>query len=427
MKPVYFQTPTITLLLIIAFLTSQLKAQSKKDYLKNNRFDLNDNSFNFPQTDFKIIGFGAFHGSVKTENVELQLIKSLTKKGAIKYYLPETDFSIAYYFDKFLKNGDTLLLKDLVKHYGTIVPQERTVEVYKKWKKLKTLNDKLSDSDKLKVIGIDNIVSYKYTAKHILDLFNRKKTKLKPVEEVRKMVDLDTTSYAANPSSFAYKTLKKLVADYDINTEKYHKHLKAIDDFKHIINNLKFSFDDSKHREPIITENYLHLSSKYDFKSKPQFLRMGFFHIEKSREGKKAYPPFFTRLIENNTYTKEDIITVMGYLTNSEVIWEEIYDNSGNYKSYTIEVAGYGIGDYDKEYFRGIQNLKDSKISDMTLFRLNKKETPYSNKEPDLIEVIMSDKKSTGENLKNMSTTDFIDYAVLISDSKASTPIYEMD
>lgn len=113
------------------------------------------------------------------------------------------------------------------------------------------------------------------------------------------------------------------------------------------------------------------------------------------------------------------------YFTDSKVVWDELYDHQGNYTGYTVE-EGFGIGDYDKEYFRGIQNLKDAKLSDRTLFRLNIMNSPYLIKEPDLIEVIMEDKKSNGDAVKGMSTFDFLDYAILISNSKESIPIFEM-
>ena len=77
-------------------------------------------------------------------------------------------------------------------------------------------------------------------------------------------------------------------------------------------------------------------------------------------------------------------------------------------------------------YFLGIQNLKNTTLSDQTLFRLNQPHTPYNEKQPDLIEIVMKDEKSNGEAVKGMATTDFLDYAILISNSKASTPIYEI-
>ncbi|WP_271856031.1 hypothetical protein [Patiriisocius marinus] len=416
----------VALLLSVLF---QSCSKSKREYLMKNRFDLNTSTLVFPENDFNIIGFGAYHGSVKTEEAELALITALTKNNAIDYYLPETDFSIAHYFNQFLKTGDTILLKDLVTVAGTRVEQERTIEIYEKWKKLKEVNDKLAIENKLEVIGIDIQVNYKYVSRHILELVNAPENTLKPLEEIRQMVKIDTTSYAFGDLSYAHNILKSFVNHVETNTEIYKNYVENIPAFNHIISNLKISFEYSKQyrdRDRVMYDNYLALDKIYHFKEKPQFLRMGFSHIEKSREGINGYPHFFARLIENEFYKNEKVLSIIGYFMDSEVVWDELYDEQGNYTGYTIK-GGFGIGDYEKEYFRGIQNLKDAKISDKTLFRLNNKNSPYSINEPDLIEVIMQDNPSNSEAVKGMSTLQFIDYALLISDSKASTPIFEMD
>ena len=97
------QTMKTLFIMLFAFLTLQSYSQSKTKYLENNRSDLTSSEFDFPQKDFKIIGFGAYHGSAKTEQTEHALLKSLTKDGTIKYYMPETDFSIGHYFNQYLK------------------------------------------------------------------------------------------------------------------------------------------------------------------------------------------------------------------------------------------------------------------------------------------------------------------------------------
>ena len=405
----------------------QCYSQSKTEYLENNRYDLNDGNFDFPQKDFSILGFGAYHGSAKTEDVEIALLKSLTKSSTVKYYLPETDFSTAYYFNEFLEKGDTLLLRDLVTYYGISVNQERTIQVYQKWKQLKEINDRLPDSAKLRVIGVDIINNLKYVSMHISELVSNSGDKLAAVSEIRNMIKTDTATYNGKNSAYASTRLKNLVTDYEHSKNLYRDHITNIAEFEHIIRNLKIVFGLlEEEREQLLYHNYINLDSIYDFKHHPQFIRIGFFHLEKSREGKKGYPSFFTRLLENHIYGKEEVISVIGYLTNSRVIWDELYDDNGNYTGYTVE-EGMGIGDYEKEYFRGIQNLKDAKISDKTLFRLNKNDSPYTNPEPDLIEVIMPGKESNGEHVKGMATTDFLDYAVLISDSPESIPIFEME
>lgn len=412
------------LLLLLSLSVFHSFGQSKIEYLVNNRFDLNSEDFDFPQKEFKILGFGAYHGSAKTEKAEYFLLNSLTKNGTVKYYLPETDFSIGHYFNKYLKTGDTLLLKDLVYHYGIRVPQERSVETYKKWINLKGLNDALPEGEKLTVVGIDMIVDYKYTSKHLLELIDYKSFKEESLQQVVNMVETDTTDFSPYYDSFSKNILKNFVSEYENDPSKFENRIKDNFTFNYIIDNLKTSFDDESHRVNIIFSNYKHLASFYNFEENPQFLRFGFGHLEKDREGNSI--SLFTLLIENKIYKSDEVLSVIGYLTESRVLWDSNYDDNGNYSSFTTE-GGFGIGDYEKEYFRGIENLKKTKISDLILFRLNNIDTPYNDGNPDLIEVIMTDEESNGELVKGKSTVDFLDYAILISNSEANTPIEEME
>ena len=414
-------------ILLFTVLSLSTYSQNKLEYLKTNRFDLTKAEFKFPEKKFKLIGFGAYHGSQKTETTEINLIKSLTKEGTIKYYLPETDFCIAYYFNNYLKTGDTILLKQLVEHYGSRVPQDKSISTYNKWKKLKILNDKLSDKNKLVVLGVDLLVSYKYTAKHLLELINKKEHSRTSVKNIAKMIENDTVDFFPYSATYSKEVLKKFVKDYESHKGEFENYISDKFAFSHIIKNLNetfVNFDNSTKRERLMFENYVALSSHYNFDKKPQFARFGFFHLEKQREGKN--PSFFVQLIESGTIQRDKIITVIGYLTESRVLWGRVLDDDGNYKDYNTE-GGYGIGDYEKEYFLGIDKLKKNKISDITLFRLNKKNTPYSDGIPDLMEIVMKDEKSNGELVKGKSTTEYLDYAVLISNSKASIPIEEMD
>jgi hypothetical protein len=411
--------------LFALIVTLQACTPPKISYLENNRHNLNAEDFQFPQQNFNILGFGGYHGSAKTEEVELQLLKTLSNSGTINYYLPETDFSIAYYFNKYLKTGDSILLKDLIIHSGIRVQQEQTIELYEKWKQIKKLNEQLPESHQIEVVGIDYQISYKYVSKHVLELLDSVALSFPPIDSIKNMVETDTTSFALGDLSYAHHVMQNFVTHYERNKAEYKAHIYDLFAFQHIIHNLKSTFSNKVEREQVMYDNYLALSKAYDFTNKPQFLRMGFSHIEKSREGEDGYPYFFTRLIENNIYTKEKVLSAICYFTNSEVVWDQLYDEQGNYTSFTIE-GGYGIGDYEDEYFLGIQNLKDTKLSDKTLFRLNAADSPYLAKEPDLIEIVMTDHESNGAAVKGMSTLDFIDYAILISDSKASTPIFEM-
>ena len=414
-----------SLLLTLSLLSFQLISQTKEAYLLANRQDLRQSNFQFPQQDFKILGFGVYHGSSKSEHAELSLLNDLISQGSIKYYLPETDYSTAYYFNKYLQNGDTLLLKDLMIAYGDRVPQDGSIEGYKKWQALKQINDRVEQSKKIEVIGIDEIGCYKYTIKQLLTL-------IKPSLKNHKMVKLlktpmkDHYAYSAYYDSPSRLMLKKVIELFETNQSQITPHLKDVATFKHLINNIKRTYVKGNSREATIFLNYKELLPRYNFDSNAQFARFGFFHLEKSREGEKGYPSFFTRLIENGIYKKNEVISIIGYLTKSKVLWERKYSKDDVYKGYTTR-GGYGIGDYWLERFKGIKQLKKRKLSDMTLYRLNLPDSPYWSKEPDLMEIVMLLRKSNKDRVKGMSTLDFIDYSILITNSKANHPIQELN
>lgn len=412
----------INILVILIALVQATFAQSKKTYLKHNRLDLLSSNFEFPQNDFKIIGFGAYHGSQETETAENSLLEKLIQNKKIKYYLPETDFGIAYYFNQYLKTGDTIELKDLVKHYGVRVPQERTVETYNKWKKIKTINDSQIPNEKIEVVGIDLIVTYKYTSKLLVELFQNAQGNYESFDKIVDMLNIDTTDYSPDYDSYSKGLLTTFLADYENNKSYFQTISKSQQITNHLIENIYLTLK-KRTREKTIFDNYLLLSQWYDFNANPQFVRMGLFHIEKDRENNN--PSFFTRLIENNIYKKEDVISIAGFLTKSTVLWDVKYDAEMNYLGHTTEGV-YGIGDYWKEYFKGINKLKNNKLSNLTLFRLNNEASPYKNKQTDLIEIKLFLKRSNKKALKGKTTTDFFDYALLISHSAANKPIEEL-
>lgn len=219
------------------------------------------------------------------------------------------------------------------------MPQEKTIETYNKWKHIKKINDNQLTKDKIEVVGIDLIVTYKYTSKLLIELFQIEKGKYKSYDNLVEMVKIDTTDYSPNYDSYSKNILKNFITDYENDKTYFHSitNNKIITD--NLIENIKLTLK-NQDREKIIFENYLHLSQLYNFNSSPQFVRMGFFHIEKDRENN--YPSFFTRLIENNIYKKEQIISIIGFLTKSRVLWDLKYNDKKEYISYTTK-GGYGI------------------------------------------------------------------------------------
>jgi hypothetical protein len=409
----------LNLTIIIVLLSQLVLGQNKIDYLNQNRVDLRIETPNITETDFNIIGFGALHGSSKPYEAELILVTSLLEKDILDYYIIEANFSQAFFVQKYLETGDEKLLNELTYAFQTMVSQEGTIQTYNHWKNVREIIKKYPDKS-IKVIGCDVVNEYKFPIKHILQLSkdDGNWTQRQVLEKAISQEDLNSTIWNKDLN----EKVKSFVQDYLSNKEKYSAQINDIWTFNHIIQAINYNFQERREREKIIFDNYLELKSKYDLANKKQFAKYGFGHIKKFREG--DYPSFFTRLIENEVYKRENVITIIGYLTKSKVLWDKKYDKEGNYKAYTTK-AGYGIADYWKEYFKGIKNLKKTKLSDLTMFKLNQKNSPYL-LGTDLVEIKMFLKDHNTTKLKGKNTLQFIDYAILIGGSEEQIPIEEM-
>lgn len=407
-------------------------AQTKIKYLSKNKFDLYSPDFHFPQRDFKIIGFGATHGSSKTEEAEIILLKSVIQNCKIKYYIPETDFSTAHFFNEYLTSGDTILLKDLVYHYGYIPSQERSIETYNKWKQLKLINDKLREQDKIQIIGLDVIASYKYTVKHLLELMNIQHINLKSAGLLTEIIKTDTVDYLSYHKSYLKSVLQGFVSEYELNKSQIDPLISNHFLFSHILNSVKMTLDINsagrfwnQDRDKIFFDNYMNLFNYFQMNSNPQFCRYGFGHLPKSR----MYPQsasFLAQLIENKIYSKNEVIAVIGFLKNSEVL-NVNYSKNGSYLNYTATADSL---DWDGKFvhFKAIENLVQNRLSDLTLYRLNEPDSPYSADKVDFIQMLSSSKppEPDDKNFIGKVSTDFLDYALLISNSASNIPIEEL-
>lgn len=379
-------------------------------YLKSNRQDLTQNS-SMKFDGAKMIGFGAFHGSSKTEETEIIIIKELSENHNLKYYLPETDFSTANYFQKYIETGDEQLLKELVIEYAAMIPQEKSVEVFEKWKAIQPLLLK----NNIRVVGVDKITSYKFTVKQLLSI-----TKQNDNWSYRDSLKIQLENVNTVWSLFDNQSMKVLMQRFVEDYEKHEADFSRLvtDDFSfnHIIKNLKHTYQTNA-REPFIYDNYLILNKKYALNASLQFSRFGIFHIMKNRINN--IPTFFSMLIENGVYPPSELITIQGFLTKSSVMWSEFDKNRK--RSYTTK-KGFGIGDYWLEYFYKIKDLKKNKLSDITLFKLNGMNSPYTKKnEFRLVKIKTLLGNSGWHPTEGKSTLDYIDYAILISNSEANT------
>ncbi|TKG91950.1 hypothetical protein EYV94_20270 [Puteibacter caeruleilacunae] len=387
---------------------------NKNDFLRDNCQDLRQ-GVSIEVNAAKVIGFGALHGSAVTEDVEICLLEDLVKNQDLKYYFPETDYSTARYFQKYIQHGDEELLKDLVEYYGIRVPQEKSVEVYEKWKKIRWL----FKANQVQVIGTDKIVSYKYASLDLIQLV-KEESDCQYVDSLKVLIGDESTNWAAYGDSEVRDVFERMIKDYESYPNKYLQSISDCESFKHIISNIKLTFIKSS-REETIYRNYKKLNKRYRFGQDLQFFRLGVFHIMKSRIN--DFPSFFTRLTEHQDYSPNEIISIQGFLSSSKVLWDVIYNKSGEYAGYTTK-RGFGTSDYWLEHYKGIGRLKSHKIADVTIFNLKGENSPFNHAGVlDFVKI----KKLPHNNYwipdEKKSTLDYIDFAILITHSSASRPL----
>lgn len=120
-----------------------------------------------------------------------------------------------------------------------------------------------------------------------------------------------------------------------------------------------------------------------------------------------------------------EVLSIQGYLTNRSVLWNKM-DKNGN-QIYTTK-KGFGIGDYWLEYFYKIKDLKKNRLSDITLFYLNRENSPYAETDEfKLVKIKTLLGKSHWYPTKGKNTLDYIDYAILISNSDANRSIEDLE
>lgn len=393
--------------------------KSYDSYLQKNRQDLRLNNNIKLEKETRIIGYGAIHGSSKTEDAEIFLLKYLVNNN-LKFYFPETDLATALYFQKYIDSGDEKLLRELIISYGERVPQEKSIEFFKKWKKLYTL---FKNTD-IKIYGIDKVASYKFSVKFIVKKLENVVDE-KNIKPLKKLLEDHTTNWSA-----FYKTKTRTIIEKflnkNLNHVKQNQHkIKEYSILNHVIENIKLTFEDND-REQIMYNNYYSLQKKIDLFNNLQFFRLGIFHIMKDRINNNS--TFFSKLIRYSNYTKKEIVTIQAFLNKSRVLWEVILNKKREYEKYTSK-GGMGTGDHFLEHFKGIKKLKKNHISDITLFKLDSENSPYKltkGNDTDLINVKKLLGGSPWLSDPKKSCTDYINYAILINKSKSSIPIEEL-
>ncbi|MDR0659226.1 MAG: hypothetical protein LBG19_00130 [Prevotellaceae bacterium] len=378
----------VTLLLLAGSIQSQ--EMGSNDYLINNRVDLrHDNIY----CDQKIVGFTAIHGSKKSEEAEIALIKAQLEQVDTLIYMPEVDVAMGYYFNIYLGDGDEALLKDIILTYEKYVSQEASVEMFEKWKALR----ELSQGKRVVVYGLDYVRSYKYFVKLLLEIGSYDD----------KLLDFwndKQTDYSVKSETPLKQYLRAMISDPQ-NKDVNHPTI------AYLYENIADSFaEKSPYRDSIMYRNYT-VTVKKNFGSAKQLVRMGFGHMTKARFV-KLRPSFIAQLIEGGICKPTEVYIAMAQLYGSSVLLERRYDENGVYYGYDETNNPFYTGE---GLFPGLDVMVANKLSDMTLFDFSKESSPFREVKGQIYPGF--------ELLPGTTLADYFDGMILIESSEANEPI----
>ncbi|MDR7695254.1 hypothetical protein RIU14_10855 [Riemerella anatipestifer] len=153
------------LFVLYFFISNKLFLESKNEnnitYLAKNNTEItnsiNDKLFDDDFYKSKVFLLGEIHGYADNQKLDKELLFFLNKKLGVKYYIAEMDSITAKKLNVFLtdesKNQQTL--KEVVLAIKKRIPQQSSQELFDKWNDIYDCNQKLTDSLKITVIGID--------------------------------------------------------------------------------------------------------------------------------------------------------------------------------------------------------------------------------------------------------------------------------
>lgn len=155
------------ILIFIAYLysSSKLFLESRKEenisYLSQNSlqvsYSIEEKLFDADFYKSQVFLLGEIHGYADNQTIDQEMLFFLNKKLGIKYYIAEMDSLTAKKLNGFLaeKQKNETILKEVVESIKRRIPQQASQELFNKWNAVYDYNQKLADSSRIKVIGID--------------------------------------------------------------------------------------------------------------------------------------------------------------------------------------------------------------------------------------------------------------------------------
>ncbi|WP_035293366.1 hypothetical protein [Clostridium sp. KNHs214] len=419
---VIFGVTILTSLILIAIFSLSSKDMSEEKWLKKNStsLDIKDNddfsTFNILKEDLEnnqVFLTGEYHKVNVNDDLDLKFLKYFKKEANIKYYLVETNYCNSIILNEYLKTGDKSCLDRLIKNPG--YSQFINKQSYKKWQEIYKFNSKLSEKEKIKVIGIDiNTNPLQY-----FEYLNTITSKLEiPPEAQKTTMELnnDFESFKKDPY-YSYLKLEESVLrvknDIKENENLYKKFIKEdFKEFTYVLDNLYYNLhwlamgemndDAMKYREKRMYENFNRVYSTLE-KGK-YYGHFGAFHVYQIGDNLASF------MNNGNSPVKDKVLSI-----------ETIYENS---ETLMLKSNDDGEVEYEKIKINANKNLidliKPFKKSDLMMFRLSGKGSPFYRLKD--YKYFQEGNEDTKKELEKAPLIRYFQYLVVVYNAKSIEP-----
>ena len=358
------------------------------------------------------------HGYYKPHQIDAELFKQLNKKNGVRYYLAEVDFSQAFYINKYLNTGNEVFLKPVYEYWFNKQAQWGCKAGFEKWKDLYNYNLTLPKGKKIVIIGLDEAQDLNMNKKLLTEITTEVKYKAG-----NKMMDslLSYSAFDLNKDSTKpfMKFAKRMIFDMTTNEAWYKKIFKTkYFDFRFILKNIA----SNKGRETKLFENFNTFYNQYKLENQKMYGFWGRYHgMQDSINGSLS---FSAMLKKSSLPLANKIVSVPIFCVESASMLPTQFLPEMAREKGTIFSSAAMVNDDSFVYV--VDGIKTCRKfvgkNENVIFKLDGTSSPYR-KGLNLVESSSKfDKTFNWQGNKNAVTTDYFQYAVVVSNSAWAVP-----
>ncbi len=423
LKRFFIILSSLTTLVVLAFLVYVLVSQGTEsephqDYLKNNMerirvdgspaFRIFDRQFYENQ----VFLLGESHGYHVPQELDFAMLKHLNARAGVRYYLAEVDYCQAYFLNKYLNTGDESFLNTVFEPWINEA-QWGSEEFYAKIKKIYQLNATLPAARRIRFLGVDKIQSVETVKAFLRDFLaeiNYQPTAGSQIDSLQTYLLGE-----AAPKEAIGRVAGKVLDDL-IRKEAFYQQIlgDGCASFRHFIENVAY-LDSAESRDALMLRNLTYLTGQLSLADEKMYGLWGYYHTLQAPL--RIGVPFAALIKQSGLPFRDRIVSLNILSLGSDMMIPP---------GFKPQPAGGKVGYFNSNgpfvFVDGIKDLKAlTEENSLTIFKLDEPGSPYRQSQK-LARMKTWVAKSFIPR-EDAVTTDLFQYAVLMRDSEALTPL----